>query len=107
MKITYLWVGKTKDAKVSSLVEQYVKASRKFIEVEVMATRAAKGANPEDKRKREGQALLRQLEGSKNRRGLNIALDVTGKMYSSLKWFREDKRHQARRIFFSSNPGSQ
>ena len=82
MRITFLWVGKTRDPQISALVESYLQAVQKFVHVEIIATKPAKDRNPDEIRKKEGWALLKVLDRMKPK-GIRVGLTVKGREYTS------------------------
>lgn len=82
MRVTFLWVGRTKDAHLSRLIEKYRKAIGRFMDVAVVSVRAESGGTPEESIKKEGLRLLERLDRTE-RRARRIGLDASGTPYTS------------------------
>lgn len=82
--IKFLFVGKTEQAEVVALMEEYRKRLSRFVQVEVEelpATKATKGLSEEEQKQLEGTAILKSI-GAQD---CAILLDEHGKEYTSVQ----------------------
>ncbi|MCS6817021.1 MAG: 23S rRNA (pseudouridine(1915)-N(3))-methyltransferase RlmH [Blastocatellia bacterium] len=91
MYLEFLWVGKTKNAHLAALEQDYVRRLQRFVPVQIRALRAISEPDPKRLCERESVALLGAL-----RPGFRIILlDERGKMFSSwelAEWLRAQQR---------------
>ena len=100
MKITLLWVGKTRNAHLKSLIEDYLKRLQHFCELslrEVQPTRSeiAKGRLAE----LEGEKLLARVDAS----DYVVLLDATGKSFTTemfATWLCRHRDQSTRNLVF-------
>jgi 23S rRNA (pseudouridine1915-N3)-methyltransferase len=77
MKITFYWVGKTKEAHIREGIKKYLAFLKPYVSVEVVVIKEEKGALPiEEIKAREGMRILQQVNDF-------ILLDETGHEYTS------------------------
>ncbi len=62
MKITLLWVGKTKDPNLGRLIGEYQKRIRHFLELSAVEIKPVEGRNPGQALTREGERILDRLD---------------------------------------------
>ena len=83
MKLRFVWVGKTKNAAIKELVEQYLERVRKFTGVEVieLRDRADVGSDLRKIIEKEGEQILSRIESDP----LVVVLDERGRQMDSMK----------------------
>ena len=82
VKVSFLWVGRTRDADLARGIERYVGRLERYADVSVHVAaeaRGAAGARPEYLAGQEGRALMRKLA----RRGHLVGLDPHGESLTS------------------------
>jgi 23S rRNA (pseudouridine1915-N3)-methyltransferase len=102
MKIRFLWVGKTKNVSVKSMVSDYVARIRHMMPCEVVET-----SDPAKKKSLKAQALI-EAEAEAISRRLTpdcrvVALDEGGRQFSSAafsSWLEEEMNRGCRSIAF-------
>jgi 23S rRNA (pseudouridine1915-N3)-methyltransferase len=102
MQIRFLWIGKTKNAAIRSLLTDYVDRIRHLVPCEVIEARDL------SKRRSLGTAELIVAEGEELAKhipesGKLIALDETGSQFSSrefARWLQSEQNSGARAITF-------
>lgn len=79
MRLRLIWVGKTKNAHISALVEDYVKRLSRFARVEV--TELREGASADDRVivEEEGKRIAAALSAN----SVAVLLDVAGRQFDS------------------------
>ena len=83
MRLRFIWVGKTRDAHIRALVDEYLKRLGRFVRYEV--TEAREGGIEE-----EGRRIISALRSD----ALTILLDVGGRQWSSGQLAAEVERWQ-------------
>lgn len=102
MQIKFLWVGKTKNASIKSLIEDYLGRIRHWIPCEVLEARdLSKGHSlrTADLIEGEGEAIARLLP----KFGRVVALDEAGTQYASVdfaRWLESEQNSGTRVITF-------
>jgi 23S rRNA (pseudouridine1915-N3)-methyltransferase len=76
MRFRFIWIGKTKDAHLRALIEEYLQRLSRFVRYEVAELReGTRGAGIEEERKR--------IIGALHSDALTVLLDVEGREWSS------------------------
>jgi 23S rRNA (pseudouridine1915-N3)-methyltransferase len=88
MRFRFIWIGKTRDAHIRALVDEYLKRLSRFVKFEVTELRE-ESASRESSRE-EGVRILGALRDN----ALTILLDVAGREWSSQELAREIERWQ-------------
>jgi 23S rRNA (pseudouridine1915-N3)-methyltransferase len=102
MRIKFLWVGKTKNSFIRSLLADYVERICHLVPCEIVETRdisKIKTLRPSELVTAEGEVLSRQIPDS----GRLIALDEKGTQYTSndfARWLESEQNSGARVITF-------
>ena len=79
MKITLLWIGKTRDSSIQSLIEVYWKRISHFCELSLIEIRSVQEDDPNRLVMREGEKILAKIQ----REDFLVLLDSQGKTYTS------------------------
>ena len=79
VKITLLWIGKTKNSSLHSLIEDYWKRLRHFCELSLIEIRAIQEDAPNRLVTREGEKILAKIQPE----DFLVLLDSQGKSYTS------------------------
>lgn len=87
MRLLFIWPGKTKDARLRSLIDEYLKRLRRFARCEVIETREVTGADRAGVEK-ESRRILEAIPA----KSLVILLDVKGREWSSTELAGELRR---------------
>lgn len=87
MKFRFIWIGKTRDAHIRALVDEYSKRLSRFVKFEI--TELKESASNEGSRE-EGKRILAALRDD----ALIILLDVAGSQWSSHELATEIERWQ-------------
>jgi 23S rRNA (pseudouridine1915-N3)-methyltransferase len=102
MQIKFLWVGKTKNSSVQSLVSDYIDRVRHLVPCEIVEARdlsKRRSLRPADLIRAEGEELARLIPES----GRLVALDEKGTEFSSQgfsRWLGSEQNTGARSITF-------
>jgi len=102
MRIRFLWVGKTKNPEIRSLVSDYLERIRRLVPCEIVESRdlSKKGSLPAAQLiECEGEELGKHLSGN----GRLIALDEKGTQFTSqgfAKWLESEQNRGAQFITF-------
>jgi 23S rRNA (pseudouridine1915-N3)-methyltransferase len=80
MKIYFVWPGKTKDERLRSLIDEYLKRLRRFTRCEVIETREVAGSSRSSIEK-ESRRLLEAIPA----KSFVVLLDVNGREWSSME----------------------
>jgi 23S rRNA (pseudouridine1915-N3)-methyltransferase len=102
MRIKFLWVGKTKNSFIRSLLADYLERICHLVPCEIVETRdisKIKTLRPSELVTAEGEGLSRQIPDS----GRLIALDEKGTQYTSndfARWLESEQNSGARVITF-------
>jgi 23S rRNA (pseudouridine1915-N3)-methyltransferase len=80
MKICFVWPGKTKDERLRSLIDEYLKRLRRFTRCEVIETREVAGSSRSSIEK-ESRRLLEAIPA----KSFVVLLDVNGREWSSME----------------------
>ena len=98
MKLRVLWIGKTRDAHLNSLINDYIARIRRFLPIELVETKEARVE--ESKRLRaEGEKLLSSIDSTDR----VVLLDPAGKTWTSpqfAQFIGKHLREDARRLTF-------
>lgn len=98
MKLRILWIGKTRDAHLNSLINDYIARIRRFLPIEVVETKEVRA--DESKRLRaEGEKLLAAIDSTDR----VVLLDPAGKTWTSPQFAQfvgKHMREDARRLTF-------
>jgi 23S rRNA (pseudouridine1915-N3)-methyltransferase len=96
MRITLLWIGKTRDKRLASLAEEYLERARRMARVEVVELRDRGGASSERGEpvvlEREAEAILGALETG----DFVVLCDERGSQLRSEEFARIISHHQER-----------
>ena len=79
MKITLLWIGKTKNSSLHNLIEDYWQRLSHFCELSLVEIRPVHEEDPSRLVAREGEKILAKIEAE----DLLVLLDSQGKTFSS------------------------
>ena len=102
MQIKFLWVGKTKNSSIKSLLSDYVERIRHLVPCEIVEIRdlsKMRNSRPAEIVKGEGEALARHIPKT----GRLVALDETGAQYTSgdfARWLESEQNSGIRVITF-------
>lgn len=99
MKITLLWVGKTRNVHLKGLIEDYWTRLRHFCELALREVQPAKAEAPGQLAALEGQRLLAKVYAS----DYLVLLDSTGKSLTTEKfagWLRNHRDQATRNLVF-------
>jgi 23S rRNA (pseudouridine1915-N3)-methyltransferase len=102
MRIKFLWVGKTKNSYIKSLLTDYLERIRHLVPCEIVETRdlsKIRTLTPSELVTGEGEELSRHIPDS----GRLIALDEKGTQYTSsdfARWLESEQNSGARVITF-------
>jgi 23S rRNA (pseudouridine1915-N3)-methyltransferase len=80
MRICFVWPGKTKDERLRSLIDEYLKRLRRFTRCEVIETREVAGSSRSSVEK-ESRRLLEAIPA----KSFVVLLDVNGREWSSME----------------------
>jgi len=96
MRIALLWIGKTKDRRLASLVEEYLERARRMARIEVVELRDRGGASNDRGEQhvleREAESLLSALEEG----DVVVLCDERGSQLRSEEFARIISHHQGR-----------
>jgi len=82
VKIKFVWIGKTRNAPMRELLDDYLGRLEKFARVEIIELRdQASGRDTKKAIEKEGEEILARIEGDP----FVIALDERGQMMSSVE----------------------
>ena len=87
MRIRFIWPGKTKDARLRELADEYLKRLARFARCEVVEVREGSGQDLSGMKK-----ASRRILDAINSRALVVLLDVNGKEWSSRELADEVRR---------------
>jgi 23S rRNA (pseudouridine1915-N3)-methyltransferase len=92
MKLRIVWVGKTKQATIKELIEQYKERVARFAAIEVTELRDCtdEGADPKRILDRESAAILERVDGQ----GCLVVLDERGRQFDSYELAEFLQRHR-------------
>ena len=79
-KISFLWIGKTREPWIRDGIALYLKKIAYFVRVEVM--------EPKDSSKKRSKSVVSLKKGSIPERAFKVLLDETGREYSSIEFSR-------------------
>lgn len=102
MQIKFLWVGKTRNAPIGSLIADYLGRLRHLVPCEVIETRdlsKRRSLRPPELIEAEGEELLRQVPEA----GHLVALDETGSQFTShafARWLESEQNTGIRTLTF-------
>ena len=100
MKITLLWVGKTRNAHLKSLIEDYWKRLEHFCELSLREVQPARSATAKGRLTvLEGEKLLARVDAS----DYVVLLDATGKSLTTetfATWLRTHRDQSTRNVVF-------
>lgn len=84
MKITFMWMGKSKDKTYDQIIEKYLKKINHYTSSEVMIVKEpkAKKRSPNEMKKSEAELILSKIKADQ----LLVLLDEKGKRLSSRGW---------------------
>lgn len=87
MKLRFIWPGKTKDERLRSLIEEYLKRLSRFTRCEVVEVKEGRTRDAAALKK-ESQRVLEAISGG----SLAVLLDVNGRELSSQELAKQLKR---------------
>jgi len=82
LRLSILWVGKTRDRRLGALIEEYLTRVRRYCKVDIIEVREPAGersSGPRERVKREGERILEVLRPGEFR----VALDERGREMAS------------------------
>jgi len=82
LRLTVLWVGKTRDRRLADLIDEYVDRIRRYCRIEIIEIRDVAEAGtlkPADRTRKEGERILKSLRPGEFR----VALDEKGREMTS------------------------
>jgi 23S rRNA (pseudouridine1915-N3)-methyltransferase len=91
MRIRLIWVGKTRDARLRALMDEYLKRLGRFARVEVTELRESAARIEREGIEDEGRRIISALRPD----ALAVLLDVEGRQWSSFELAAEVERWQA------------
>jgi 23S rRNA (pseudouridine1915-N3)-methyltransferase len=98
MKLRVLWIGKTRDAHLTSLITDYIARIRRFLPIEVVETKEVR-ADDSKRLRAEGEKLLSAIDSTDR----VVVLDPAGKTFTSPQFAQllgKHMREDARRLTF-------
>jgi 23S rRNA (pseudouridine1915-N3)-methyltransferase len=90
MRVRLIWVGKTRDAHLRALCDEYLKRLGRFTRVEITELRESGAVDEREGIADEGRRIISALRSD----ALAVLLDVEGKQWSSLELAAEFERWQ-------------
>lgn len=90
MRLRLIWIGKTKDERLRSLAEEYLKRLSRFVRCEVVELAASKSKDEREGIEEEGRRILSGLRAD----SFTVLLDVNGREWSSQELAAEIERWQ-------------
>lgn len=101
MKVTFSWLGKSKDKSYDLIIDKYVKKIKHYTsaDVAVLKEPKAKGLSPEEQKKKEAELILSKIEDHQ----LLVLLDERGKRLSSrdlAKWIEHKQNISISQVVF-------
>ena len=91
MRVRLIWVGKTRDAHLRALMDEYLKRLGRFARVEITELRESAARNEREGIEDEGRRIISALRSD----ALAVLLDVEGRQWSSPELAAEIERWQA------------
>lgn len=88
MRVRFIWTGKTKDARLRALIEEYLKRLSRFARCEVSELRESRAGKDGAGIEKDGQRISDGLHSG----ALTILLDEGGREWSSTELARELQR---------------
>jgi 23S rRNA (pseudouridine1915-N3)-methyltransferase len=79
MRLRFIWVGKTKDARMRALVDEYLKRLSRFARCEIAEVSASAGSSARSGIEEESKRIIGALRSD----ALKVLLDVEGREWSS------------------------
>ena len=98
MKLRVLWIGKTRDARLSALINDYIARIQRFLPLEVVETKEVR-VDDSKRLRAEGERLLSSIDSSDR----VVLLDPAGKTWTSPQFAQfvgKHMREDARRLTF-------
>ncbi len=90
MRLRLIWIGKTKDERLRSLAEEYLRRLSRFVRCEVSELAASKSKDEREGIEEEGRRILSGLRAD----SFTVLLDVNGREWSSQELAAEIERWQ-------------
>jgi 23S rRNA (pseudouridine1915-N3)-methyltransferase len=90
MRVRLIWVGKTRDAHLRALADEYLKRLGRFTRIEITELRESAARDEREGIADEGRRIISALRSD----ALAVLLDVEGKQWSSLELAGEFERWQ-------------
>ena len=90
MRLRLIWIGKTKDERLRSLAEEYLRRLSRFVRCEVVELAASKSKDEREGIEEEGRRILSGLRAD----SFTVLLDVNGRECSSQELAAEIERWQ-------------
>ena len=81
MRIRFIWAGKTKDARLRALIEEYLKRLSRFVRCDVSELRESRAAKDRAGIEKDGKRISDGLHSG----ALTVLLDEGGKEWSSIE----------------------
>ncbi len=94
MHLRLIWVGKTRNEQLRTLVEDYVKRLRRFARVEIVELREGQAREPRAILEEEGKRIIASLASD----ALTVLLDVEGRQWASEELAAELESWQGRSV---------
>jgi 23S rRNA (pseudouridine1915-N3)-methyltransferase len=79
MRLRFIWVGRTKDAHIRALVEEYAKRLKRFVRCEVTELEQGRARGVEEGIEEEGRRILSALRTD----AVTVLLEIEGREWSS------------------------
>ena len=79
MRLRFIWVGKTKDARMRALIDEYLKRLSRFARYEIAEVSASAGSSARSGIEEESKRIIGALRSD----ALKVLLDVEGREWSS------------------------
>ena len=101
MKVTFSWLGKSKDKNYDLIIDKYIKKIKHYtsVDLSVLKEPKAKGHTPEEQKKKEADLILSKIEDHQ----LLVLLDERGKRLSSrdlAKWIEHKQNISISHVVF-------
>ena len=88
MRIRFIWTGKTKDARMRGLIDEYLKRLSRFVRYEVIELRESRAGKDRAGIEKDGKRISDGLHSG----ALTVLLDEGGREWSSTEQARELQR---------------
>src|SRR6266850_1823378 len=90
MRLRFIWIGKTRDARIRALVDEYLTRLEHFVRCEVVEVRESRASDTQAGIEDEGRRIIGALHSD----AVTILLDVDGRSLSSTQLAGEIEKWQ-------------